>query len=222
MADFEVNIDELGGGEIHVINARGYIDTVTAPELEKYLLELMRKKAYKLVVNLKDVSYISSAGWGIFVSELRDIRENGGDLVLVEMSPDVYDVYELMEFSSILKSFDTIDESLRNFGFTPKDPSQVPADQKTAEASSAQAAEPADAPVTEPASSGSDMASADLNAKILDVIKSNPYFDEKQIRSELNTPKYGNHKVGFFEIKKILKGLGMDDSRKRFEYGTKG
>jgi anti-sigma B factor antagonist len=111
MADFEVKIDEVGGGEIHVINARGYIDTVTAPELEKHLQELMRKKAYKLVVNLKDVSYISSAGWGIFVSELRDIRENSGDLVLVEMSPDVYDVYELMEFSSILKSFDGLDDA---------------------------------------------------------------------------------------------------------------
>ena len=220
MADFEVNIDELGGGEIHVINARGYIDTVTAPELEKYLLELMRKKAYKLVVNLKDVSYISSAGWGIFVSELRDIRENGGDLVLVEMSPDVYDVYELMEFSSILKSFDTLDDSLRNFGFTPKDPSQVPDDQKAAAASSSEPAMEPEADA-QPESGNTGMASADLNTKILDVIKNNPYFDEKQIRSELNTPKYGSQKVGFFEIKKILKSLGMDDSRKRFEYGTK-
>jgi len=216
MADFEVKIDTLAGGEVHVINARGYIDTVTAPELEKYLQELMRKKAYKLVVNLKNVSYISSAGWGIFVSELRDIRENGGDLVLVEMSPDVYDVYELMEFSSILKSFDTIDESLRNFGVTRKDPSQIPDDQKQAAAAS----EP-EKTASAPSAGSGDMASADVNTRILDIINSNPYFDEKQIRAELNTPRYGNYKVGFFEIKKILKGLGMDDSRKRFEYGTK-
>lgn len=213
MADFEVKIDEVGGGEIHVINARGYIDTVTAPELEKYLQELMRKKAYKLVVNLRDVSYISSAGWGIFVSELRDIRENAGDLVLVEMSPDVYDVYELMEFSSILKSFDGLDDALRNFGVAAMDPARVPDDQRR---SAPAPAAPAAAPAAAAASAG-----GSLDDRILAIIKDNPYFDEKQIRAELNTPKYGNEKVGFFEIKKILKTLGMDDAKKRFEYGTK-
>jgi anti-anti-sigma factor len=57
------------------------------------------------------VSFVSSAGWGVFVSEIREIRDNHGELVLVNMIPDVYDVYELMEFSSILKSFDSVDEA---------------------------------------------------------------------------------------------------------------
>ncbi len=36
-------------------------------------------------------------------------------LVLTEMAPDVYDVYELMEFSSILKSYSNMKEALEYF-----------------------------------------------------------------------------------------------------------
>jgi len=211
MADLDVLVEAVGSSDISVIITKGYIDTVTAPDLEKHLQDLMEKKQYKLVVNLKDVSYISSAGWGIFVSELRDIRENGGDLVLVEMTPDVYDVYELMEFSSILKSFDTMEDAFKNFGFTDVVP---------AASSAAPAAAPAAAPV-EASAEATSGAPSSIQDKVTLIIKENPYFEEKQIRSELNTAKYSNTKIGFFEIKKILKEMGLDDSKKRFEYAMK-
>ena len=106
MADIQVDVSYTGDeANIAVISASGFIDTTTAPELEKKLEEQLALNKYKIIVNLENIDYVSSAGWGVFVSEIREIRENNGDLVLVNMSPDVYDVYELMEFSSILKSF---------------------------------------------------------------------------------------------------------------------
>ncbi len=98
-----------------IIQPQGFIDTTTAPEIEKFIENALNQKKYKIAVDLKDVDFISSAGWGVFVSEIRDIRENNGDLTLVNMVPDVYDVYELMEFSSILKSFDSIEEAINYF-----------------------------------------------------------------------------------------------------------
>ncbi|MCK4905999.1 MAG: STAS domain-containing protein [Spirochaetes bacterium] len=210
MADLDVSIEYYGKGEdISVIQATGYIDTVTAPELEKMLQELMNTKKFKIVINLKSISYVSSAGWGIFVSELRDIRENSGDLVLAEMSPDVYDVYELMEFSSILRSFDTINDALKNFGFISEEKPAVPVIDTAAQQPSVESA-----PVSE-------QAVLSINDKINMIIKENPYFQEKQIRAELNSPRYSNEKVGFFEIKKILKDMGLDDSKKRYNFAMK-
>ncbi|MCK5267348.1 MAG: STAS domain-containing protein [Spirochaetes bacterium] len=210
MADLDVSIEYYGKGEdISVIQATGYIDTVTAPELEKMLQELMNTKKFKIVINLKSISYVSSAGWGIFVSELRDIRENSGDLVLAEMSPDVYDVYELMEFSSILRSFDTINDALKNFGFISEEKPALPVIDSAAQQPSVESA-----PVSE-------QAVLSINDKINMIIKENPYFQEKQIRAELNSPRYSNEKVGFFEIKKILKDMGLDDSKKRYNFAMK-
>ncbi len=101
--------------EVSVIAVQGYIDTTTSSELEEGLKRLLGQGRYKIVMDLGGVSYISSAGWGIFISEIKDIRSNGGDLKLASMVGDVYEVFELLEFQTILESYDTIDEAVAGF-----------------------------------------------------------------------------------------------------------
>lgn len=96
---------------LDVIEVGGYIDTTTSVELERELKRLIQSGRYNLILDLSRVSYISSAGWGIFISVIREIRENGGDLKLVGMVPDVYEVFELLEFQNILEAFPTVDEA---------------------------------------------------------------------------------------------------------------
>lgn len=104
--------DVLGGV---LLTPKGYIDTTNASEIEKQIEKYLNERKFKLAIDLENVDFISSAGWGIFISEIRNIRENKGDLVLINMLPDVYDVYELMEFSSIIKSFDAVQDAVKYF-----------------------------------------------------------------------------------------------------------
>lgn len=101
---------------ISVISVKGYVDTTTSTELEESLKRLLRKGKYDIVIDLEGVNYISSAGWGIFISEIKEIRENGGDLKLAAMIGDVYEVFELLEFQTILESYDTVEEAVESFG----------------------------------------------------------------------------------------------------------
>ncbi len=104
--------------EVSVISVKGYVDTTTSTDLEDSLKRLLGKGRYDIVIDLGDVNYISSAGWGIFISEIKEIRENGGDLKLASMIGDVYEVFELLEFQTILESFDTVEEAVISFGET--------------------------------------------------------------------------------------------------------
>lgn len=104
--------------EVSVISVKGYVDTTTSTDLEESLKRLLGKGRYDIVIDLGDVNYISSAGWGIFISEIKEIRENGGDLKLASMIGDVYEVFELLEFQTILESFDTVEEAVISFGET--------------------------------------------------------------------------------------------------------
>jgi anti-sigma B factor antagonist len=70
----------------------------------------MKSGTFNIIIDSSNVDYISSAGWGIFISEIKGIREKGGDLKLVRMIPDVYKVFELLEFHYIIKAFDTIEK----------------------------------------------------------------------------------------------------------------
>jgi|SRR5579859_2581132 len=91
--------------DVTMLAVKGFIDTTTAPEFEKAFQNVLSEKKYKLVVDLRDVNYISSAGWGIFISEIKRIRNQKGDLILAAMNPEVAEVFELLEFNTILKSF---------------------------------------------------------------------------------------------------------------------
>ena len=117
MKEIEVLVSNTGPqNNISTIKVCGYIDTTTSSEVERTLQELLGMGRYDIIVDLGSVDYISSAGWGIFMNEIKEIREKGGDLKLVNMTPEVYEVFELFEFHHILRAHDTIDEAIKEFG----------------------------------------------------------------------------------------------------------
>lgn len=103
--------------DITLLSVKGFIDTNTASEFDKLFQAALAEKKYKLVVDLRDVTYISSAGWGLFVGEIKRIRNQKGDLFLAAMSPEVEEAYELLQFSTILKAFPTVEQAVqKGFG----------------------------------------------------------------------------------------------------------
>jgi anti-sigma B factor antagonist len=97
--------------EVSVVKVSGYLDTTTARELEAALNGLLGKGSYKIVLDLSGVTYISSAGWGIFIGEIKEIRNHGGDLKLAAMVGDVFEVFQLLEFQSILEAYPTTQDA---------------------------------------------------------------------------------------------------------------
>ena len=101
--------------EIVIITPEGYVDATTVNVLEQKLDEQLAKNKYKFIVDLKNTGYVNSSGWGALMRDLKEIRDNNGDLVIANMSQEVYIVYDTMELSSILKSFDTFEEAITHF-----------------------------------------------------------------------------------------------------------
>jgi hypothetical protein len=64
--------------------------------------------------------YMSSAGWGIFVGEVKRFREHGGDIKIAHMNSEIYEVFQMLEFYHILEDFNTTDEALESFGVEVK------------------------------------------------------------------------------------------------------
>jgi anti-sigma B factor antagonist len=109
--------EEKWAGElpIVIISLKGSVETTNASTLEEAIERIINNRCYHILVDLSGVTYISSAGWGIFISEIKRIRKNGGDIKLATMAPGVREVFELLEFHNILKPFQTRDEALKDF-----------------------------------------------------------------------------------------------------------
>ena len=101
--------------DVSTLQVSGYLDITTAAELENALAGLLQDDHCKVVVDLSRVTYISSAGWGIFIGEIKGIRNQGGDLKLAGMTSEVYEVFQLLEFQSILESYASAEEAVTAF-----------------------------------------------------------------------------------------------------------
>ncbi|NIM19003.1 MAG: anti-sigma factor antagonist [Candidatus Latescibacteria bacterium] len=100
---------------VALITLKGSIETTNAATLEEAIERVINDRCYQIVVDLGGVNYISSAGWGIFISEIKRVRRNGGDIKLAKMNPAVREVFEILEFHNILKPYSSKEDALRDF-----------------------------------------------------------------------------------------------------------
>ncbi len=229
MEGIQLSVKQAGANNnISVIKVGGYIDTTTSAELEHSLESLLDSNYYNIIIDLGNVDYISSAGWGIFISEIKGIREKGGDLKLVSMIPDVYEVFELLEFHYILKAFDTLEEAIADFDKTSprreiRQPVSVEEDISTSQ-------KPRVSQEKETVSKRDDYLERMMKAEIKDksvedkikqLVVENPEYGSIKIMKELNTPRYGNLKLNWFQVMKYLKFLKLNSKKKRIDFFQK-
>jgi anti-anti-sigma factor len=98
-----------------LLSLRGTIETTNASTLEEAINRIIDDRCYRIVVDLTGVSYISSAGWGIFISEIKRVRRNAGDIKLAAMTAPVREVFDLLEFNNILKPYRDREDAVREF-----------------------------------------------------------------------------------------------------------
>ena len=118
MAEFSTVI--IDKGDISVINVSGYLDAHTAPTLESNFTELIDNNKFKIVVNFKDLVYISSAGLGVFMAYVEKIRDNAGDIKLTNMNEKVYNIFDLLGFPLLYEILSTEDEAINKFNKSDK------------------------------------------------------------------------------------------------------
>lgn len=119
MDEIKLSLSQAGqAGELSIVRVDGVVDTITASELESLIENLLAQKRYKILIDLGGVEYISSAGWGIFVSKIQEIRHHDGDLKLTNMIPNVSEIYELLEFENIIQAFESLDSGKKAFNIS--------------------------------------------------------------------------------------------------------
>jgi anti-sigma B factor antagonist len=113
MAEFNTSIRE--NGDINIIDLKGYLDAHTAPTLENNFTELIKENKFKIIVNFEDLAYISSAGLGVFMAYIENIRDNKGDIKLTNMSDKVFNIFDLLGFPLLYEIYKKEDEAVKKF-----------------------------------------------------------------------------------------------------------
>lgn len=80
----------------------GKLDTNTAPELEKEINGLKTEQLHKLIFDITELSYVSSAGLRIILMSHKKMLGLQGQFTVMHPTPMVEEVFEMTGFSDIL------------------------------------------------------------------------------------------------------------------------
>ncbi len=102
--------------DFRVVSLTGRIDAAAAPEVNRMVRQAMRDGGKQIVVELRDVTFLSSSGLRALLLLARELRRDGGDLVLCALQPQVAEVFHLTGFDQIFQLHHTREEATAGFG----------------------------------------------------------------------------------------------------------
>lgn len=102
MDNIKVETAPLEAGVVE-IRIGGSLDWSNFAKVETAIEDQFKKGVYKLVINLKACKYISSAGFGCFISSLDTAMKQQGDIVFAATPPEIQDVFNILGLARILR-----------------------------------------------------------------------------------------------------------------------
>jgi anti-sigma B factor antagonist len=93
----------------------GYIDTYNSTTFTKRVVKAVEAGFIRLIFDLGRVSYVSSTAIGAFTLFLKTIKPRGGDIVMLDIQPRVYDVFQLLGFSQYFNVRESLEEAVSVF-----------------------------------------------------------------------------------------------------------
>lgn len=100
-----MNISAENHGPVTVVRVEGSLDALTAPALTEFFSQQIAGNNPRLIADLSGLEYTSSAGLRVLLAAVKEARQQGGDLRLAAVTPQVNKVLSMSGFTNILKMY---------------------------------------------------------------------------------------------------------------------
>jgi len=106
-----VNVNSEHVDDYYLITIDGEVDASSSIHLDKAMKDALLSGLKKILVDCKDLQYISSAGLGVFISYIQEMESKQIKLVLFNMNQKVYKVFEILGLHRLLTITDSEEEA---------------------------------------------------------------------------------------------------------------
>ena len=87
---------------------------ITEPVKEE-LKSFFNNPGTRMILNLEGIKYIDSSGFGVFLSILKTATNNNGQFRICNITPEVLELFKLLQLHNVFKLYSSIDECLDSF-----------------------------------------------------------------------------------------------------------
>ena len=113
MSSFSVTFSTLGAAR--VLALAGDLDAHTAPEFDAALQTCLDAGDARIVADGAGLTYVSSAGLGVFMAFLDPARDAGGDLVIAALPARIFETFDLLGFPEVFTFAPTVEAAAALF-----------------------------------------------------------------------------------------------------------
>jgi anti-anti-sigma factor len=110
-----MNITTRDVDEVKVVALEGELDLKASPEAEKQMNQLREDGVKKILIDLKKLEFISSAGLRVLLATAQEMKAAGGDLRVCSLNKTVKEVFDISGFSTLLMVFDNEAKAMVGF-----------------------------------------------------------------------------------------------------------
>ena len=111
-SNLEIKVERLGKNVI--IRLSGRLDITQSDEVESLLSKDVQSGEGDMIINLGQISYISSSGIRIFVGMVRELGRQNRKLKLCNITPPVKKVFDVVELLDLFEVFNTEEEAIQS------------------------------------------------------------------------------------------------------------
>jgi anti-anti-sigma factor len=164
--ELKLDLLERTPGGVLVFKLSGTLGVEGSTGVQGLLKACIDERLFRLILDLGEVGFISSAGMGAFLSIVGELREKGGDIIFARMSDKIKEIFRSLDLLDFFTVVDTIGEAKKAF-----------ADELTSKAQ--RSAQTGDEPYRESTSVDQRMTLISLISGFTDIVESATTFDDK-------------------------------------------
>ncbi len=101
--------------DVLVVDVEGKLDTTTSGQAYDEMVRISQGGQKKILVNLKDLEYVSSAGLRVLLTASKLLQTSGGQLKFCEPRESVEQALSISGFNSLLSVHATEGEAIKSF-----------------------------------------------------------------------------------------------------------
>ena len=111
----DLTMESRQEGDIVVVYPRGFINAHTVRQFEQELNGALESGQVKIIINGSGLAYVASAGLGVIMGLIEEVRSRGGDIRLADLNETVMNIFEVLGFNHLCKVLDSEQEAVQSF-----------------------------------------------------------------------------------------------------------
>ena len=107
-----MNVYEQRRADTLILQPTGRLDSLTSQDLQNELSQRISGGDTAILLDLKDLEYISSAGLRVLLLAGKELKAKNGQLSLCALKENVREVFEVSGFISLFPVHNSVDEAI--------------------------------------------------------------------------------------------------------------